>query len=1013
MTVSPETKQFLARVVHWPQEGEPEAFVNIHNTFTPSDLSEVKTDKNGKKLWPWTGQAFKALDRAASYIDWQSNGTGRDIYFCTSTQRLAKAAADKRGRTFYKAVRAQENVVYLKSLFIDIDLKGGDHGYDTIDELRLALAKFIVEVGLPKPSVIVDSGGGRHIYWTFLTPLPLDQWMVWAFALAEATKRHGLKCDSQCTVDGARILRVPGTVNMKYDPPAPVKLELCEDFDYANERITKCLEPYKVKVPYTMDSVNFALFPPKAPIEGDSDLSAGIEANKAKPVPITELVNACPFVSHSLATGGVDNTNPLWNLTCLIATFTEEGDLAAHAMAAGHPDYEWDSTQALYERKMQDRLVRNVGWPSCANINASGCAQCATCPHLSKGKSPLNFAVPQQAPLTGAVMLNTAAVNATSQGNTAVAQPLYTPAPAPDPDLPPNYRRDPATGVVMVGRDEEGGLTRYIPIIEYPMTDARLFNEPDWTMVFMSDVGRGPVQMKLTMEHISTSDMRRELQRQGFMLDDDKNAKEVTKFIVSWIRKLQSSKAALHKTEPLGWVEKNSKLHGFVYNERMFTPFGEEVAFAKDPQLIKQYSPNGDRSVWIECADMVTCQRRPELDIIIASAFAGPLVKFTGHPGLFLSAYSVESGIGKSTALKVAQAVWGDPVKAVQSLGDTANSVIHKLGNVRSLPLYWDELQTEEQLLKFTEIVFQLTQGKEKSRLNSRVEQRDVGTWQTLLVAAANDSIMDMLPRKGRGTMAGLYRVFEFTVSPPKPGSAGQINPAVAQRNLARLHNNYGTIGLEYAEYLGKHHAMVDKMVADASAKLSATVKAKQDERFWLSIMATLYVGAVLANKLNFTKIDLKGMLAFLVSTFNEMRNVRQSHTSDISNPANLMSVLQQFLGDKRAKNTIETNIIYRGRGKAPTGTVNIITDLTRLEAIHVHIGHDDKTLRFSTTAFGEWLAKRNMSRHVLLQAFERHFGAKQVRARLAAGTVRSTIQDHLVEIDLTAAPGLDFISEN
>src|SRR5690606_28476387 len=125
-----------------------------------------------------------------------------------------------------------------------------------------------------------------------------------------------------------------------------------------------------------------------------------------------------------------------------------------------------------------------------------------------------------------------------------------------------------------------------------------------------------------------------------------------------------------------------------------------------------------------------------------------------------MSAFSKASGIGKSTSLKVAQAVWGDPVKAVQSLSDTQNAVMNKLGEIRSLPLYWDELKTEDDTKKFVNITFQTTQGKEKARMSRSVTQREPGSWQTLLVSASNDSLLDYVIGRTNMTTAGIYRVF-------------------------------------------------------------------------------------------------------------------------------------------------------------------------------------------------------------------------------------------------------------
>ena len=72
----------------------------------------------------------------------------------------------------------------------------------------------------PEPSIVVRSGPrGRHAYWLLDEPLTLDH--------AEAANRRlaaALLADAQST-DAARILRPPGTLNFKYDPPAAVELE--------------------------------------------------------------------------------------------------------------------------------------------------------------------------------------------------------------------------------------------------------------------------------------------------------------------------------------------------------------------------------------------------------------------------------------------------------------------------------------------------------------------------------------------------------------------------------------------------------------------------------------------------------------------------------------------------------------------------------------------------------------------------------------------------------------------
>jgi replicative DNA helicase len=74
----------------------------------------------------------------------------------------------------------------------------------------------------PPPSVVVDSGGGYHCYWLLATPwmLDTDTDRDKARKLQAAWVRH-VGSDPQ-SKDLARVLRVPGTYNQKYDPPRPV-----------------------------------------------------------------------------------------------------------------------------------------------------------------------------------------------------------------------------------------------------------------------------------------------------------------------------------------------------------------------------------------------------------------------------------------------------------------------------------------------------------------------------------------------------------------------------------------------------------------------------------------------------------------------------------------------------------------------------------------------------------------------------------------------------------------------
>lgn len=108
-----------------------------------------------------------------------------------------------------------------------------------------AILEHIAGASWPQPSVVVDSGGGIHGYW-----LLRESWTLEtneARAAAEFIQRAWVQqvIDADPSVhDLVRILRVPGTLNFKYDPPRPVRFLTCDlERLYALPALTSHLPP--------------------------------------------------------------------------------------------------------------------------------------------------------------------------------------------------------------------------------------------------------------------------------------------------------------------------------------------------------------------------------------------------------------------------------------------------------------------------------------------------------------------------------------------------------------------------------------------------------------------------------------------------------------------------------------------------------------------------------------------------------------------------------------------------
>ena len=950
-------REFLARALPWPVEGQ--GFINIHWTF----------NRDGASKPLWMGRAFLSVHEAVKFIDWMSRQPDtRDFYVCMSRQARCEERTSKKGHKYRAAIREGDNALELKSFFIDVDVKEGS--YATTKEAVAAFGAFRRAVDLPTPTFVVASGsGGFHAHWVLSEPIDRARWLEQSHKLVAAARQHGLEFDSQCTVDAARLLRIPDTRNFKSDPPKDVKFLLPPGEEYTFERIERALTPYESG--YRAEPT----LPARAPLQGVSDLAAGIEITKAPPVKLDDVAPECAFIRDALADGGAGYSNPLWNLTTLISTFTEGGRDDAHRMAQGHEGYTQESTDELYDRKLQDKERKNLGWPSCNTIASSGCTACNVCPHRMDGKSPLNF----------------------GSNLAPKKQPIKT-----SNDLPPHYTRDADGFIFQLIAQEDGSFDR-VMVAPYPITDGWLQRNP-WILNFTVTINEDITsQINIPFELMPTKEgFFKHISNQGMNLQEQ-YMRKFKEFIMAWVDKLRQGRNSVVTSSPFGWTTANGSLEGFSFGGTVFMPHDERPGANPNPNIQVQYTPTGTRDPWITAAKMITDQRRPGLDLIIASAFAAPLVRFTGQRGLLISSYSLESGIGKSTAVSIAQAVWGNPVKGVQQLNDTQNSVVNKLGEIKNQPLYWDELKTEEDTRKFVNLAFQLSSGKEKSRLTAQASQKEVGTWETMMLCASNDSLIDFITRATKMTTAGLMRVLEYTLA---PGTTGQIDKTAAALMVAKLNDNYGCIGLEYAEFLGRYHPQIDIEMSLLSSRLADRLQTDAEERFWHAAVVCLVQGAVYGNKLGFTDIDVPALEEFLVTCVSNMRAERASQTVDMRKQINVSNVLTQFLGSMRARHTLYTNKIHVAKGKPPTGSIKVVRDNTsKLEGIYVQVGVDDGLLRISSYQLREWLSKAGYSNHVFLKALEKEFGMHQTVGRLGSGTDFATGSEYVLQIHVVGTP--------
>lgn len=364
------------------------------------------------------------------------------------------------------------------------------------------------------------------------------------------------------------------------------------------------------------------------------------------------------------------------------------------------------------------------------------------------------------------------------------------------------------------------------------------------------------------------ADLKSELFNSGIIVgkEDSKNLQEL---IVEWLQKIKKLHRVKKSLSHLGWLEDNGEPIGFACGTSAYYADGTEEAdiqiAASAGMLAPFYKPVGDIAPWRAITEFLIGQNRTELLAVLATSFASPLVKFSGVSGVVVSIISTASGVGKSSALMASQSVWGDPKSTVHAASDTPLSLSKKMGFTRNLPAYWDDIKGEKTLEQFSELLFQITQGKEKSRLDQSSNLRPIETWDCLAVVAANDSITEVAKRYSNGSDAGVSRIFEMRLDtrPTAVQSATFFDGCRA---------NYGHAGAIYAKWLAANRALAERGVIRTTERLSAELGMQAEERFWIATIACLVTGAAFAKHLKLVDFDVKSLETFLKKRFLELR---------------------------------------------------------------------------------------------------------------------------------------------
>ena len=164
---------------------------------------------------------FMAADEFANKYNGEAH-----VYYGVASRKQGRESGTK------------EDVHSASAVWVDIDAK-------QFDGNKQAAFDAIQRFALP-PSIVVDSGHGYHVYWL------LDKPCSDVEVFENATSKLRLLLGADATFDITRILRVPGTLNIKTDPPVEcTTMRVRDDIKYELEDIVAAIglpEPIVVMI---------------------------------------------------------------------------------------------------------------------------------------------------------------------------------------------------------------------------------------------------------------------------------------------------------------------------------------------------------------------------------------------------------------------------------------------------------------------------------------------------------------------------------------------------------------------------------------------------------------------------------------------------------------------------------------------------------------------------------------------------------------------------------------------
>jgi hypothetical protein len=879
--------------------------------------------------------------------------------------------------TFEGYERKALGCIFMRAFFVDLDC-GENKPYALWEDGLVALHKFVNDTGLPSP-IIVNSGRGIHAYWPFTEEIPADEWKPYAEKFKAFCLNHALHIDETVTADLARVLRVPGSRNLKGDPLPVAVIQDAEPlpFDYWIDKFGKVQEPFNLsKVDKGLDPDTKAIYEKRnSNFEYDFNVIA-IKSIEGE---------GCGQIKKLLSEDGCEE--PLWFAGISVAARCRDADTAIHEMSNHDSRYSYDGTE-----EKRSKSLRDAAWAhSCEAFEKANAGGCSGCPYAGQfGK---------RGPIELGKILRVAqqSTDLEPEHQADTQEPIWGEADTekipffPDALLP--FSRGINGGIYHQPppRATKKGMVQDPPemissIDFFPVM--RVFSPHDGECLVMRAVL--PIdpsrEFLLPLKDVGAIDrLKAALLFQGINFDQ-KHGPTISSYITKWMDFLMQTQRANIMRMQQGWTDENES---FVLGTVEHMANGDERYCPPSPMaknVVKNVHSKGSFDEWKKAIQMFNDPGYEYHAFAVLCGLASPLMQFTNVAGAIYSLYG-EAGNGKTGALYGGLSVWGY-CENLAVFDATQNALMQRMVTCKNIPFGLDEQSNTDGKI-VSHIAYNVSSGMPKLRMQASTNQEREMSFVTNLLAlvTTNTPLKDLMALHKANTNAEEVRIIEPEV--PKPLVKGyELNMQRGLLMFEPLKTNYGYAGPVFIKDLFKQKLPnVKARIKAEYLNYSKNYTDSAELRFIANVLAVARVAGEDGNRLGLFDFDLDRIISVVADGVMDTINGKNT---------NKLASYEDILGDFINKYIQSALVIKDGR---------VVTDPR--QSLYIRAEVEEGKIFISTSAMKTYLKEIKLGVREFESNLERRGVLKgKVRKQMASGWKEAfgstNIQAYEIEMDIS-----------